>query len=267
MSPRSLLFIAAAGLLIAAPLAYGQQPPKEPPAPDQSKLPGHLENWEKAMAKVDTLIIDCNRTDKKITFNSTDLFTGKAFFMKDKKDIFILIQMEKMDKKDPKQKDKSGLYERYVCNPTACYEYVPAEKKIRYRMIPAAKEGQIGDDNLLSFLFGMNAKQATSRYKLKLLKEDDWYVYVEVVPTRADDKLDFETARVCLDKSNYLPRQLWFRQNNGDEVTWDLPSVNTKDRIDRKYFEKPDLPSKDWKFEEIKKEDVPPRVVRPKDGK
>jgi TIGR03009 family protein len=258
MAPRSRL-LALAVLLLGATVALAQQPP----APDQSKLPAHLQGWEKSIAGVETLVVECNRTDKKVTFGSTDLFAGKAFFMKDKADIFVLIQMEKMDKANPKNKDKSGIYERYVCNPTACYEYVPQEKKIRFTQLPPRKDGQAADDNLLSFLFSMNAKEAMKRYKLKLMKEDKFYVYVEVLPLKAEDKVDFEMARVCLDRDTYLPRQLWFRQNNGDEVTWDLPSVTKNQRIERKYFEKPELP-KDWQFEEIKREQPKPSVIRPK---
>jgi TIGR03009 family protein len=260
MAPRSHL-LALALTLLGATVALTQQPPAAPTAPDQSKLLPHLEKWEKTMTSIDSLVIDCKRTDKKNTFGTTDLLVGKAFFMKDKADIFALIQMEKMDKADPTKKDKSGYYERLVCNPTAFYQYQPAEKKISFLQIPARKPGAATDDNLLAFLFGMSAKQAMERYKLKLAKEDNDYVYVDVQPVRADDKVDFEMARLCLNKDSYLPRYLWFRQNNGDEVTWDLPSISKNAKIDRKYFEKPELP-KGWKFDEIKKEPKP-SVIRP----
>jgi TIGR03009 family protein len=268
MVPRSHL-IALGALLLGAAIGLAQQAPKTStpsPSPDAAKLPSHMENWEKAMAEVKTLVLECKRFDKKNTFDTTDKFEGKAFFMKDKDDVFVLIQMVKMDKKDPKKPDASGIYERFVCNPTACYEYAPQEKKIRFRQIPVGKGAKGGDDNLLSFLFNTNAKKAMERYKLKLVKEDDNYVYVEVLPTRPADKVDFENALVCLDKETYLPRQLRFRQNNGDEVLWDLPAVTKNAKLDRKIFDKPELPGKDWKFEEMPKEPEP-RVVRPKGDK
>ena len=260
MAPRSQL-LALAVTLLGATVAPAQQPPAAPSAPDQSRLLPHLEKWERTMTGLETLVIECKRTDKKVTFGSTDLFVGKAFFMKDKADIFALIQMEKMDKADPTKKDKSGMYERLVCNPTAFYQYQPAEKKISFLQIPPRKPGAATDDNLLAFLFGMSAKQATERYKLKLVKEDKDYVYVEVLPVQAADKVDFEVARICLDRDTYLPRQLWFKQNNGDEVIWDLPSITKNAKIERKYFEKPELP-KGWTFDEIKKEPKP-SVIRP----
>jgi TIGR03009 family protein len=260
MAPRSHL-LALAITLVGATVAPAQQPPATPTAPDQSKLLPHLEKWEKTMAGLDSLVIECRRTDKSATFGRTDLLIGKAFFMKDKSDIFALIQMERMDKADPTKKDKSGYYERLVCNPTAFYQYEAAEKKIKFLQLPPRKAGAATDDNLLAFLFGMSAKQATERYKLKLVKEDKDYVYVEVLPMRTEDKVDFEMARICLDRDTYLPRQLWFRQNNGDEVTWDLPSITKNAKIDRKYFEKPELP-KGWTFDEIKKEPKP-SVIRP----
>jgi TIGR03009 family protein len=258
-------FLTLAGLILCATVALADPPkPSAPPLEvDQKDLPGYLGNWEKAMGEVKTLVIECKRWDKKENFG-TDRFEGKAFFMKDKDDIFIFLQMEKMDRKDPKQKDKSGYYERYVCNPTACYEYVPQEKKIRYRQLPAGKKG--ADDNLLSFLFNTNAKKAAERYRLKLLKADKDYVYVEVVPTLPADKVDFTAARICLDRDTFLPRQLVFRQPNGDEVTWDLPTVTKNAKLERKIFDKPELPTKDWKYEEMPKEPEP-RVVRPKGDK
>jgi len=274
MVPRSK-FLAVAGLFLGAAVALADPPAKPatpPPEPDQKKLLPYMESWEKSMADVKTLIMECKRDDKKVTFDTKDKFAGKAFFMKDKDDIFIFIQMVKMDKKDPTKPDASGIYERFICNPTACYEYVPQEKKIRYRQIPAGKAGKGADDNLLSFLFNTNAKKAMERYKLKLAKEDDFYVYVEVRPTLAADKVDFQVAKVCLDKETFLPRQLWFRQNNGDEVLWDLPSIEKNKKLERKMFDKPDLPLEPgekvskWKYEEMPKEPEP-RVVRPKGEK
>jgi TIGR03009 family protein len=267
MVPRSNL-LAVAGLFLGATVGLAE-PPAKAPLPDQKKLLPYMESWEKAMADVKTLILECNREDKKVTFETKDKFAGKAFFMKDKDDIFIFIQMVKMDRKDPTKPDASGIYERFICNPTACYEYVPQEKKIRYRQISAGKGGKGSDDNLLSFLFNTNAKKAMQRYELKLAKEDNDYVYVEVTPTLAADKVDFQKARVCLDKETFLPRQLWFRQNNGDEVLWDLPSVEKNKKLDRQMFEKPELPIEKgekvskWKYEEMPKEPEP-RVVRPK---
>jgi TIGR03009 family protein len=179
--------------------------------------------------------------------------------------------MDKMDKKGLVKADPP-VYERFICNPTACYEYVPQEKKIRFRQIPAGKGGKGADDNLLSFLFNTNAKKAMERYKLKLVKEDENYVYVEVLPTIPADKVDFQVATVCLDRDTFLPRQLRFRQNNGDVVVWDLPSIEKNKKLERKMFDKPDLPLENgekvskWKYEEMPKEPEP-RVVRPKGEK
>jgi TIGR03009 family protein len=272
MIPRSNL-LAVAGLLLGATIGLAEPPAKAPPPPpDQKKLIPYLESWEKAMSDVKTLIIECKRDDKKVTFGTKDEFTGKVFFMKDKDDIFIFMHMDLMDKKVPKNKAEPRVYERFICNPTACYEYVPQEKKIRYRQITAGKGGKGTDDNLLSFLFNTDAKKATERYELKLAKEDNDYVYVEVKPKRAADAVDFKIARVCLDKDSFLPRQLWFLQNNGDEVLWDLPLVEKNKKLDRKIFDKPELPIQEgekvskWKYEEMPKEPEP-RVVRPKGEK
>jgi len=55
---------------------------------------------------------------------------------------------------------------------------------------------------------------------------DKWYHYVRIIPKSAADRADFTEARLVLSASTFLPRQLWFQQPNGNEVTWDFPKVD-----------------------------------------
>jgi hypothetical protein len=114
----------------------------------------------------------------------------------------------------------------------------------------------------------MKAQDARARYDMKLVKEDQWYAYLDVLPRTPQDRADFQRARVVLNRTNFLPRQLWFEKSNGDEVTWDLPRLDPGVPVDRREFDPPGVPQ-GWRvLEEAVKPSVAapavqPRVVRP----
>src|SRR5262249_46691374 len=96
-------------------------------------------------------------------------------------------------------------------------EYAPREKVVREHEMPKPRDGQVADDNLLSFLFGMKAEEAKKRYELTVLQpppNDKWYYYILIKPRAKADQNDFSRARLVLYKTNFLPRQLWFEQPN-----------------------------------------------------
>ena len=93
----------------------------------------------------------------------------------------------------------------------------------------------------------MKAEEAKKRYELKLAKEDTYYIYVDITPRSAADKADFQRARLVLNKSNYLPRQLWFEHANRSEVMWDIPNLQVGMALDRRAFDAPQAP-KGWKI-------------------
>jgi hypothetical protein len=70
---------------------------------------------------------------------------------------------------------------------------------------------------------------------------------VDVTPKDAKDKAEFARARLVLNKDTYLPRQLWFEHSNGNEVTWDIPKAQTGVTLDRRAFDKPNVPD-GWKL-------------------
>jgi TIGR03009 family protein len=173
------------------------------------------------------------------------------------------------------KKGKPEIFEKYICSGTFLYEFVPANKIIRAHELPQNQQGQLADDNFLSFLFGMKAEEAKRRYDLKLVKEDEWYIYIEVTPRFAADKADFQKARLTLNAKTFLPRQFWMEQPNGNEVTWDLPKSESGVKLNRLDFGAPSVPQ-GWSLVKVPRgqetgpvggkpepRDVPPRIVRP----
>lgn len=253
-------WLAVAGLLLGTTV-QAQQPPQaaqNPPAaqPNADQLDMLLQRWEQEMKRIETLSAELNRTTVDKVYQGTEIFNGTAKYMKPN---LAVLEMKK--------KDKPEVYEKYICSGTFLYEWVPSSKVIRAHELPPPKEGQVGDDNFLSFLFGMKAEEAKKRYDLKLMKEDQFYYYVQVLPRMAADKADFQEARLALNKSSFLPREVRFTQPNGNEIVWDIPKIQSGMKMNRDDFAPPQTLPQGWNLVRMPRADTqgqqPPRVVRP----
>lgn len=252
---------ALAALLLAGLSAGAQQTPAAPAAApaDDKALDTHLGKWEAAMKDVTSLGAELVRTDKDRTWDKVEKLAGVAYYMKTGTGPtalnLALLELRSAE-------GKKDLREKYICTGTYIYQFLPDRKEIRYYEIPKPKAGQVAEDSLLSLLFGMKADEAKKRYSLKLAKEDQYYIYVDIAPRSATDKSDFQRARLVLNKTNYLPRQLWFEHANGNEVMWDIPNLRTDIKLERRYFDGPDKAPDGWKL--VPGESRPqPRTVRP----
>lgn len=253
------------GLVLAALLAslpasaqQAQQPPATPPAAADTKaLDDHLAKWEAAMKKVETLGAELTRIDKDPVYDHVQELKGVAYYVKagagPSAQNLALLEMTLKGRKEFKEK--------FICTGTYIYQFLPEQKEIRYYKLPKPEQGQTGEDNnLLSLLFGMKAEDAKKRYELKLDKEDANYVYVYIAPRSAADRSDFQRARLVLNRSNYLPRQLWFEHANRSEILWDIPKLQVGANVPRQWFDAPQAPP-GWKL--VSGENRRQPVVRP----
>jgi TIGR03009 family protein len=251
-------FLTVAGVLLLGGTVPAQQPPAQQPAapaldPAHNRLDALLMQWEKEMAAVQTLYCNCTRTTVDKVFQVSEVFEGAAQYMKPN---LAMLEMRK--------KDKPDAFEKYICTGTFLYQYAPKNKEIHVYELPPPKPGQVADDNILSFLFGMKAEEAKRRYDLQLVKEDQYYIYLKITPRLANDKQDFQEARLVLNQNSFLPRELWFVQPNGNEIKWDIPKIQNGVRLNRTDFTAPATPP-GWTMVKVPRaNDVPPRVVRPK---
>jgi TIGR03009 family protein len=251
------------GLLVCVAVAVAQQPAAQPQAPrpaaDRAKLlDQHLQAWEDAMKKVATLQMDgISRTDKDNQLKYVSKMVGAAKYMKPNLAMLMLVR-----------EDKREIFEKWICTDAAIYQYAPQEKAIVIHQLPAKKGPQVSDENFLSFMFGMKAEDAKKRFNLQITKDkenDPYYVYIDIQPREDRDKVDFEVARLVLNKDTYLPRQLWFRHPNKDETTWDIPQAKSGVQLDRREFQAPKAPD-GWKMVQgVKQTDGAqnaPRIIR-----
>lgn len=254
---RSTWFAAALVLAVATGFLVAQQPPTAPPVDPLDQVLGQ---WEKAMTGVQSLTAHCTRTSIDKTYQTTEVFEGQAKFLKGPAGQSSRASLEMFKKNRPE------VFEKYVCTGTFLYEFAPQSKVIRIHELPPPKNGQVSDDNFLSFLFGMKAAEAKSRYKITYVPApaaDQWYQYIRIHPLQPSDKADFSEARLVLSKQNYLPRQLWFQQPNGNEVSWDFPKMDTKTELRATDFGQPALPP-GWQFQRVPRE-TQARIIRQND--
>lgn len=238
-----------AALVLASFAASAQQaqqiPATPPPAGDNKKaLDEHLSKWEAATKKVETLGAQLTRIDKDPVFEHVQKLAGVAYYMKagngPTAQNLALLEMKVEGQKESKEK--------FICTGTYIYQFLPEQKEIRYYKLPKPEANQAAEENnLLSLLFGMKAEDVKRRYELKLANEDTNYIYVYITPRSAADKSDFQRARLVLNKSNYLPRQLWFEHANRSTVLWDIPNLEVGMALDRKTFDAPQPPP-GWKL-------------------
>jgi TIGR03009 family protein len=252
------LLLAASGPIAAQPPRPVTAPPPAPaPAPAPTPLDAIMLRWEAEMLKIQTLQANLTRTEKDLTFNTTKKYVGFAQYMKSINGLKILNQAT-LDMRTAENPNVQA--EKFICTGTHLYSFHPEVKEVKEYKLP--EPGQVAQDNVMTFLFGMKATEAQRRYKLQLAKEDQFYYYLDVTPLQPADKADFQFARIVLNKDSFLPRQLWFQQPGNKEVTWDIPAIKSGVKVDPNDFATPKL-EKDWKLtkQEIQ-QDPPPKIIR-----
>ena len=241
---RSLFVVPA--LLLTGALVMAQ--PGTPPADPNAGLDQVLAGWEKALTSIKSLEAKCQRTTLDKVFQTKEVFSGTAKYLKGAGPGQTSRASLELFKETPQGLNRN-VFEKYICSGTFLYEYSPANKVIRIHDLPQPKQGQISDDNFLSFLFGMKAHEAKQRYQLTMTAPDQHYHYIHIKPNLQQDKADFTVARLVLLRANFLPAQVWFHQPNGNEVTWNF-KVDPNVDIPASVFAQPQL-DPGWKFERM----------------
>jgi hypothetical protein len=63
----------------------------------------------------------------------------------------------------------------------------------------------------------------TRRFDVSLVKEDNWYVYLNLLPRHPDEKQSFSRLRIVLARDGWWVRQVWFEHTTGNETAIDFP--------------------------------------------
>ncbi len=253
-------FFITIALTLAASAASAQNPM---PAPGKEQVLIQwrdyvLTKWEESASKTASLEAECHHYVKDKTFGTQELYVGVVRYLKSdtKRPSQASLELKKVEN----QKFVEGNFKKFICTGNFVYEYVPSLKVIRQHEIP---QGQLIDDNALSFIFGMKAKDAVTRYDISWIppadpKAQDPYHYLLVRPKLNRDKSDFVEARISILKENFMVRQLWFQQPNGTEIKWDLPRITAPAKLETAMFAAPSTPT-GWKQENVRA-DLTPKI-------
>jgi TIGR03009 family protein len=254
----AITFLASANFVLAQ--GNAAQPVQQVPQAGQSQLLQYLNRWEQEMLKIQTLVANIKLIEKDKTFETTTASLGLAKYMK----VGQGTSTVNLASLELRKEGKVELDKKFLCTGNFLYQVLFEAKEIRAFEMPKPKQGQVADDSFMSLLFGMKAEEAMKRYDLRVAMEDQWYIYMDIIPRFPADKADFQRARVVFNRATFMPRQLWFEQPNGSEVTWDLPKIDTNIRLERSEFDAPRAPQ-GWKMvQEPLAQQGQPRVVRPK---
>ena len=182
-----------------------------PAAPPTGKLDAYLASWEKTMAGVTTLSTVLIRVDTDKVFKTATKYTGWAAYMKSGTGLTALnkaiLELKPEGRRTSARRSSAPA-------PTSTSTSPPARRSTSTRC-RAARTAEVADNASLGLMFGMKAAAAKERFGLTLAKEDEHYVYVDVTPKKAEDRVEFQRARLVLDRKTFLPRQVWLEQPNG----------------------------------------------------
>jgi TIGR03009 family protein len=254
-------------LFAAVATVTAQEPksplPKSPPSgsaamseTNQKYLNKYLDVWEERMKKVNAL-------ETKIVLTEIEAgppqvkttYTGEASLLKP--------NYAKMFLKEASKPDNTRKWRHFVADGQYLWEYDYAKKIARVLQMP--KDG-IGDNTMMSFLFGMTAVDIKKRYDLSIDVENpdkynDYYLHITILPKSREDMQEFKKAELVLWKNNkdpkyaelwMLPARLWFQHPNGNQVTWEFKNLTTDKKFLPADFKAPGFPDKEWKSEWVK---------------
>jgi len=216
------------------------------------RLDALLIQWEQKMKSISSLEADVTRLEVDATSKTQKFMQGKAKFLRPDRGSLVL-----------QRSDNPQIYENFVYTGTYLHQYNPQTKKLLIHELPPRVPGrEFADNNFFGFLIGMKASEAKDRYGLRLVKEDDNYLYVMIEAKTSADLTEFTAARMVLWKNTMLPRQLEFEAPNKDVTRWDLPRIDVAAKLTANDFVPPSVP-RDWITQKVPRQSPGVNPVSP----
>jgi TIGR03009 family protein len=226
-------YITFLGFVVLLPVVSAQPPATPQPKLDPNdRLDSLLIKWERTMAATQSFWAPkCERTDKDKT--GTKTYKGEIRILKPN---YYALSMT--------QQQNPNIFEMYVCTGTYLYEFRPQSRKL---VIHELDQGQPGaGSGIQKLLTGISAADIKRRFDAKLVPDvapgARETVTIELKPKFADDKRAFSQVRIVLWEKTMLPRQLALELPNGNEITWNLPNVDTETKLKPVDFTPPRAP-------------------------
>jgi TIGR03009 family protein len=216
----------------------------------KKKLAAHLDAWEKAMSEVNNLRCDVSFTQEDPIFKTSQKYTGSLLYMKPNFAIFRLEGSRDGTKND---------FEAYLCNGKSVFQYNGLQKTVTEWKLPTPEVAKaiekftpfqrwlyeftpVTIGHKLESISGINPKDIRQRFEIKLLKEDENYIYLDMKPVSKSDKLLFQRIVVAMlgpnIKNPYQVRRIHMTLVNQETQLWDITDFKTNiPGIDEKVFQ------------------------------
>jgi hypothetical protein len=90
--------------------------------------------------------------------------------------------------------------------------------------------GECYQQQLAWLIAGLPVRDLPARFDVQLVKEDQWYAYLQLRPRRSKEREDVQRMRVVLNKDGWWVRQIWLLRPNDNETTFDFEQARVVDK-------------------------------------
>ncbi|HEY1786192.1 MAG TPA: TIGR03009 domain-containing protein, partial [Pirellulales bacterium] len=191
-------------------------PPPAPTAPfqltarEQEQLEKTLARWEEQNSKTKTFKCKFKRweydnelTDDQAKDHCRSVGAGEVKYKQPDHGSFEIKELTEFNGNDHKY-EKRGIadgLDHWVCDGTAIYEFVPADKKLKVHPLPKEMQGEAIADGPIPFIFGAKVDKMKQRYWIHDItpkEEISQRLWLEVFPKYQHDAVNFSSAILVL---------------------------------------------------------------------
>ncbi len=192
--------------------------PKNTPRPDPHRLDELLKGFEQMSRSTRDFHCEFQRTTKDAVFQKEHVESGKAWGIKPyigRLDLF----------------DGQARSQVFVYTGQALYQYDFKNKQQIVHLLPEHDAGNQAVPGPLSFVYGMTAAEAKRRFDMTLVQEfmrkNTKYAEIHVLPLTEFDQREFKLAKLVIDATTFLPKEILVVEPNGNQQHWDLALIKT----------------------------------------
>src|SRR5690348_5419482 len=206
----------------------------DPHAHSAAKLDAHLAAWAKAVDARKS--IRCDVTLRRI-YPVALVFKGETTYHGS-----VLIAMPDKYRLRLDNAADSKDFEAFICNGKSGFAYNGLQKTVTEYKPVGRHYLRLDEFPALSLISGRAVMGLVNRFDVKLYKEDQYYIYLDLRPKGDKDKRDFQHIRMALFGPKtpfaYLPAQVYVAKPYGEAEQWKLskPKVNIPDLDPEKVF-------------------------------
>ncbi|HMB03248.1 MAG TPA: outer-membrane lipoprotein carrier protein LolA [Isosphaeraceae bacterium] len=188
------------------------------PTANPGRMARLLQLWERQSARLKTLDVKIERTDKNPAWGEDEHYVGRALLMSPD---LAWLDFQKVAFKGGKPVlDKDGKpmltpWERIISTGEEVWQYRNETKQIFIYPLEKQPQKRALEEGPLPFLFNFREADARQRYEMSLMEENDKHYWIGIRPKLVMDQDAFKQAFVKLDKEVLLPVRIYLLAPDG----------------------------------------------------